>query len=280
MKITRRQFLKAVGGSAATLAGIAGYARFVEPRWLDISHEIVDFGGQATGRIVHISDIHESPQVPMDFIEEGFAAALALKPDIICLTGDFITRRIHDRIAYRAALSTLADAAPTFACLGNHDGGRWAGRHGGYATPDAVADILGESGAVILSDESQMIAVGDANVRLIGIGDLWSQPLNLERAFDFSQDEKTPRIVLGHNPDLKDSIVSYDWDLLLAGHTHGGQVRLPILGTPFGSVRDRRFLEGLHQWSGRRLYVNRGLGNLRGVRFYCRPQITAIDVKA
>ena len=113
-------------------------------------------------------------------LKRGFRRRPRLKPDIICLTGDFITRRIHDRIAYRRALSTLADAAPTFACLGNHDGGRWAGRHGGYATPDAVADILGESGAVILSDESQMIAVGDANVRLIGIGDLWSQPLNLE----------------------------------------------------------------------------------------------------
>jgi predicted MPP superfamily phosphohydrolase len=65
---------------------------------------------------------------------------------------------------------------------------------------------------------------------------------------------------------------------LLAGHTHGGQVRYPpFFNTPHGSVRDRRFLRGLHEWQGRQLYVNQGLGNIYGVRFACRPQVAILD---
>jgi predicted MPP superfamily phosphohydrolase len=66
--------------------------------------------------------------------------------------------------------------------------------------------------------------------------------------------------------------------LLLCGHTHGGQIRLPFVGTPFAPVRDKRFVEGLHQWDGRWMYITRGVGNLHGVRFNCPPEVSLLTL--
>ena len=83
---------------------------------------------------------------------------------------------------------------------------------------------------------------------------------------------------MSHNPDAKIHLRPLDWDLVVCGHTHGGQLRLPFLGTPFAPVADKRYVEGLHRWQERWLYVTRGVGNLHGVRFNCRPQVSVLDL--
>jgi hypothetical protein len=84
--------------------------------------------------------------------------------------------------------------------------------------------------------------------------------------------------VLCHNPDAKELFRRHDGYLMLCGHTHGGQLRLPLLGTPFAPVRDKRYVEGLHPWAGRWLYTTRGVGNLHGLRFHCPPEVSVLDI--
>ncbi len=83
-----------------------------------------------------------------------------------------------------------------------------------------------------------------------------------------------PAILLAHNPDTKDVLADRPWDLMLSGHTHGGQVVLPFVGERFVPVRDKRFIAGLKEWNGRQVYVTRGVGNVAGVRINCRPEVT------
>jgi predicted MPP superfamily phosphohydrolase len=86
------------------------------------------------------------------------------------------------------------------------------------------------------------------------------------------------RILLNHNPDAKDLVRSFEWDLMLCGHTHGGQVRLPLIGAPFAPVQDKRYLHGLYAWDKRWLHITSGVGNLHGLRFNCRPEISLLTV--
>jgi hypothetical protein len=87
-----------------------------------------------------------------------------------------------------------------------------------------------------------------------------------------------PAILLAHNPDTKDVLGDRPWDLMLSGHTHGGQVVLPIVGERFVPVRDKRFIAGLKRWNGRQVYVTRGVGNIDGVRVNCRPEVSVLDL--
>jgi len=194
------------------------------------------------------------------------------------LTGDFITRGYHHLDGYAEVLKPLAANVPTFACLGNHDGGRWAARRHGYADSSRVREVLTRAGVTLLHNSARTIHVRNCNVRLVGVGDLWAGEMQPMIAFAKTDPTAERTIVLSHNPDTKDYMKDYPWDLLLSGHTHGGQVKLPFIGAPVSSVRDKRFLEGLREWEGRWVHVTRGVGNLWGVRFNCPPEVSLITL--
>ena len=84
-------------------------------------------------------------------------------------------------------------------------------------------------------------------------------------------------MVVAHNPDSKDYLKDYRWDLLLSGHTHGGQIVLPFVQN-FAAVRDKRFIAGLYRWEGRQIYITRGVGSLMGIRFNCRPESSILTL--
>jgi len=86
------------------------------------------------------------------------------------------------------------------------------------------------------------------------------------------------KIVLAHNPDSKDYLGDFDWQLMLCGHTHGGQIAVPLLGAPHAPIKDKRFIEGLNPWRDRFIYTTRGVGSLYGTRLYCRPEVSIIDL--
>jgi predicted MPP superfamily phosphohydrolase len=88
-----------------------------------------------------------------------------------------------------------------------------------------------------------------------------------------------PSIVLAHNPDTKDAIEHQSWDLMLSGHTHGGQVVVPFVEPTWAPVVDKRFIAGLYEWSGRQLYITKGVGNHSGVRFGCRPEVSILELR-
>jgi uncharacterized protein len=282
--LSRRRFLGVAG--AAVLAGgtTTVYARRWEPEWLEVRRTQIRTQpsgvAAASIRILHLSDLHASPVVPMGLITEAIARGLAEQPDLVALTGDFVTGRNADWDALREALSVLPVVVPTFACLGNHDGGVWTQRGGRGYTSQRLQQVLAETGIELLHNRSRQITLRGRPVQITGVGDLWAGECQPAIAFFDQQPlpDEALRLVLNHNPDAKDLFNDYPWDLMLCGHTHGGQLRLPLIGTPFAPVADKRFVEGLHPWDGRQIYITRGVGNLHGVRFNCRPEVTLLDV--
>jgi predicted MPP superfamily phosphohydrolase len=148
---------------------------------------------------------------------------------------------------------------------------------GGHKDTSVVRGLLGSANVPLLHNRSEVVRVRDQNIRFAGVPDLWSREVNGDLAFaDVRADD--PAILLAHNPDTKDVLADRPWDLMLSGHTHGGQVVLPVVGARFVPVRDKRFIAGLKQWNGRQVYVTRGVGNIDGVRVNCRPEVTALDL--
>jgi predicted MPP superfamily phosphohydrolase len=275
-RISRRSFLAALalGG-----AGWTGYAHFVEPTWLEVGRHDVPTGIPGPPvKLLHLSDFHASWCVGLDYIREAIEHGLRLQPDLVCVTGDFITSTYADFEGYRRVLARLSSAVPTFACLGNHDGGEWARTCRGYATTEKVQTLLRESGIELLHNKSKILQARGRKFALTGLGDCFALDAHPQQAFDAPIPSDAVRIVLTHNPDTKAILAPYSWDLMLSGHTHGGQVCLPLIGSPWLPVEDKRFVAGLYRWNNRWLHITKGVGNLGGVRFNCRPEVSLLTI--
>ena len=277
--MNRRQFLLL----PLSAIPVAGYARFVEPSWLELTHDRIPVAGLAPGntvRIVQLSDLHVSPVVPKRLVEDAFALALAQKPDVVCLTGDYVTdANPHEESWYRGELRKLSSNAPCFATLGNHDGGAWSGKPRTKPHSTAyVEGLLRSSGIPVLINQRAEITVRGDRLRVVGCGDLWAHQCNPWNALHGVEQDNLPTVILSHNPDSKVMMEEFRWDLMLSGHTHGGQVVMPILGISPAPVNDKRYVKGLKEWNGRMIHVSAGVGNIDGVRFNCRPQVNLLEL--
>jgi uncharacterized protein len=232
-------------------------------------------------RVVHLSDMQPA-QVGLHE-RRAFRAAIALRPDVVCITGDFVDGHPAERVAtitadLFAAMREERLTAPlgVFVVLGDTDG----------SNPGLRA-ALAESGATVLSDEVTQRPLPGSRLWLVGLSNGWSRganPAGLQRLVA-SAPETDVRIVLGHRPDYVRHLVgSSRVDLCLAGHTHGGQVALPLLG-PLVTLTSlpRRFAAGLNDYEGVPLHVSRGIGMERGiaphVRFLCPPEVCLIELR-
>jgi hypothetical protein len=273
----RRLFLASALGLPVAAAA---YARYVEPQWLKFQEVRCSLFPESHAdpiRLLHLSDLHASPPVPKSLIEHAIEIGLAAKPDLICVTGDFVTRaRGFDASWLEGQLRRLSSAAPAFATLGNHDGGQWAHKHGGFRDSSDVSALIKAGQMRLLHNDHCSIEVKGRALRLVGLGDIWAGELAPEQAFPAQNAE--PTIVLSHNPDTKERLRKYPWNLMLCGHTHGGQISLPYFGTPYAPVRDHRYVAGLKPWGHRLIHVTTGVGNLHGVRFNCRPEVSYLLV--
>ena len=284
MKLTRRKFVAGIGGLGAMAGGGLAYMRIGESDWFE--QTITPCATGQTGvadplRVLHLSDLHASDVVPLEMIARAVELGVEMKPDLVVMTGDFWTDKFHHINAYSEVLGPLSDVAPTFAVAGNHDGGRWAQSASGWATLDPLRELLGGARIPLLWNESAVITVGSRQVTLLGVGDSWAGDCAPFRTFASAGDRRPDelRLVLNHNPDAKDEFKDYDWDVMFCGHTHGGQLRIPLLGsTPFAPVRDHGYVAGLNPWQGRQIFTTRGVGNLHGMRFNCRPEISLLLV--
>lgn len=268
------------GGGASGLS----YAFGLEPRWLDVTRHTIPSRWLSKGsrlRILHLSDLHASPVVPFSRIEEAFAAGMAEAPDIICLTGDYITTNTAcDFAQYIRVLGALSEAAPTFATVGNHDGGKWSSTRHGFRSSERVRNMLSEAGITVLQNQSVERQVAGARLQVVGLADFWTREFDSRKAFDgLPKQADCLRVVLSHNPDTKAILQYYSWELMLSGHTHGGQVVIPLVGPPILPVNDTAYYQGLHTWQGRRVYITRGVGGVYGaVRFNCRPEVSILEL--
>ncbi len=276
---SRRKFLlRATCAAAAVFVDM----RFVEPTWLMVGRHRVPILPEngASIRILQLSDLHVSGDVSLAFIEKAVELASQEKPDLICLTGDFITLTWDDWRGYSEVLRPLTQLAPTYATTGNHDGGEWMEYHGGYRTPAKVIDMLEGAGIEVLMNKRADIHLpGKPPIELMGFGDWWAKDFHPYQLLE-GPAPSVPRVVMSHNPDTKDLIGDLGWDLMLSGHTHGGQLTLPWGSTPFAPVKDHRFVRGLHQWQDHWLYITKGVGSIKKMRLNCFPEISVVDLVA
>ena len=279
--MNRRQFLRRGAVTIAT-TGVAavGYTWRIEPHWEQVVEQAMPVSGLPEAligkTIVQLSDLHVGPKVDDGHLVSCFARAAALRPDIVVITGDFLTHvhaRGESQFAHlREVLSHLPKGRlATLGVLGNHDYGRgWSEA----AVADRVVAIVERIGVRILRNDTVEVAGLD----IAGVDDLWARRADATLAL--GKRTGSAAIVLNHNPDALDAL---PWGgyrgWILAGHTHGGQCKPPFLPPPILPVRNTRYAAGeVNLADGRRLYVNRGLGHLIRVRFNVRPEITSFTL--
>ncbi|OGL78566.1 hypothetical protein A3F28_04235 [Candidatus Uhrbacteria bacterium RIFCSPHIGHO2_12_FULL_57_11] len=264
------------------------YGSFIEPRIIRVVRAEVGLTGRrplsAPVRIALISDSHLGPFKRDRFMRRVAAELIRIKPDIVVLAGDLVedaTRTGEAR--YLLPLAEVARRIPVFVALGNHDSG--LGDELDYLPLDEheaeVAGALGEAGAVVLKNEHQVIEVGGVRVLIAGLADIRSGKTDPGAALSGAPPD-IPRIVIAHNPDVVRLLDSREVDLLLAGHTHGGQFRLPGIGslvripTTLGQDVDH----GLFRIGGIPLYITSGIGESGArARLFIPPEIALITVR-
>ncbi len=236
-------------------------------------------------RLVQLSDIHHSSFLSEANIAEAARRANALQPDLIALTGDYVSHSTGYIAGCARALGNLYAPYGVFAVLGNHD--HWT-------DGELMARALEEAGIRVLRNESLHIRRGRAHLCLAGIDDLMVKRDDLGAALAGTTRDEV-RILLAHNPAIIREAAREGVDLVLAGHTHGGQINWRLLlnrnrllvgrhNKPLMrwlQRPSRRFLRGHCYLGATQLYVNRGLGTvLLPLRYGCPPEITLIELRS
>jgi predicted MPP superfamily phosphohydrolase len=252
----------------------------IEPRRVEVTHQQIvitklprTFDGF---RIVQLSDIHHSPFLGMEEIAEAVHRANELRPDLIALTGDYVSHSRDYIDGCAQALGMLRAQHGVFAVLGNHD--HWT-------DAERMAESLTRHGIRVLVNENVRIGLNGSYIRLAGVDDLMVKRDDLPRALRGSASSET-RILLAHNPAIIREAARAGVDLVLSGHTHGGQInwRLLIGREDRKTARwlrrpSRRLMRGHAQLGSTQLYVNRGLGTVVvPLRYGCPPEITVIEL--
>ena len=277
--MTRRKFLIGSGGAAASLALYAGeVARHeleVVERPIPIHRLPPPFHGF---RLVQISDIHLDEYTEPFFLERVVNRVNDLAPDCVLLTGDYVTvgalTAIARNAAYRCAeiLSTLT-CPLRYATLGNHDVG---------VSASLVTDALQSHGIPVLDNRHIPIELDGASLLICGLEDpATSRP---DLTITIPARPEGPVVLLAHEPDYADTVIKHPRfpliDLMLSGHSHGGQIRLPGLGPLVLPPMGRNYPEGLFRFGQMQLYVNRGIGTVGlPFRLNCPAEITVITLK-
>ncbi|MBX7105344.1 MAG: metallophosphoesterase [Gemmataceae bacterium] len=260
------------------------YAVRHEPTWLEVNRLDLPITGLAAGfdgaRVLQISDLHCGRRLPADFLKQSIATAQQEKPDVAVVTGDFI----HHGFKYidRAADGVAELKAPlgVFAVLGNHDHSirNALGLRRYRKLADTLVAALHARGVRVLINENVTLRRKSALLHLAGVDDLWSRRCDVGAALD-NLDPATPRILLAHNPRTVERLEDRRCDLMLSGHTHGGQVDWPGLGRITLSRRNRELAAGLYRRGDTHLYVNKGLGFGWRFRFNVRPEVAVFTLR-
>jgi predicted MPP superfamily phosphohydrolase len=275
INLTRRGFLRGVAAAPlVAVSAASAYASLVEPRAFEVTETdilIRDLPDAFEGfRIAQITDVHHSRIVPIEEVRRVVKLAQAAKPDLIALTGDYTT-------SYRSYIEPCAEAlgglsAPegVWAVLGNHD-------H--YTDAQLTVRALERHRINVLENANTVIKRGSDTLQLAGIGDWTWARADWERSL-YGLDKRRPTVMLSHQPIVLDLPEIEGVSLILSGHTHGGQVSLPILGPPLRFSREFKYVRGLYEKNGTQLYVSAGTGVIGlPVRFGVRPEISILKLK-
>ena len=256
-------------------AGLVQLARaaFAEPYQLAVEQHAIGLRRlprELDGfRIVHLSDIHHSPFTGRQQVERAVEVANSLQPDIIALTGDYVS---HEREYVQPCadmLGRLRARRGVYAVLGNHDN---------WVDAELVTDLFTLAGIKVLNNEGMRFEDRGASFWLAGVQDTMVGLEDLPLALAGSADAEM-KLLLAHNPVILRRAARAGVDLVLSGHTHGGQVAWRSERSASGRVR-RRILRGLGRRGATQIYVTRGLGTVvLPVRYGCLPEVSVLTLR-
>lgn len=277
---TRRQFIR--GSVAAAIAGVAVDSALIEPFEVRIEYVnlVVPRLPQSLQglRIAQLSDFHYGPFTGEREIKRAVEVANALHPDIAVATGDFVTAPLRgnnvipqmaNADACARLLSELHTPLGVFACLGNHDLG---------VDAYGITQILKSQRISVVRNSALTIERNGARIWIAGVDDVLYGKADLNRTL-----AQTPRneftILLAHEPDFADHTKTFPIDVQLSGHSHGGQVSLPLIGAPYYPPLSRKYPRGLYRVDNLHLYTNRGIGTIFvPLRFFALPEVTLLTL--
>ena len=279
--ITRRNFIRLA--AAAGVAAVAADSTLLEPNRPRIVRKEIAlrrWPERLQGfTIALLSDFHYDPYFSAHPLKAAIGMVNGLRPDLIVLTGDFVSMPVFSRDDEKAASAAEPCArllrqmqAPhgLWAIMGNHDYSTDAG---------VVTDALQSQGIHVLANQSVAIEPQGGRFWLSGVNDVLSETANLDSTLhSVPRDEAT--ILLAHEPDYADYVAQHPVDLQLSGHSHGGQVRIPLVRPLYLPDLARKYVWGLYQIGPLTLYTNPGLGTVGlPVRWNCPPEITLLSLR-
>ncbi|HEY8560991.1 MAG TPA: metallophosphoesterase [Pyrinomonadaceae bacterium] len=266
-------------GSETPLRELAGnlshFAKIALAEANSLSLEKIDIGLKRLPkkldgfRLVHLSDIHHSPFTSLEHIARAVKVANRLKPDMFALTGDYVSHEREYIEPVAEALGRLESEFGTFACLGNHD--HWT-------DAELVTDSFRRASINVLINEGFRFTARDASVWLCGVDDYMVGKTDLRAALHGSFPDEM-KLLLAHNPVILRQAARFDVDLVLSGHTHGGQVKLRDEEKRI--LPNRRLKNGLQRRGETQIYITRGIGTVvLPIRYQCPPEISLIELHA
>jgi uncharacterized protein len=269
-------------------AGLALYSGEVERHWIEINSRDITVPGLHAAfdglRVAQLSDIHFDEFTEAFFLRNAVDRINSMKPDIVFLTGDFVTsspisRRIFKDAAPQCAM-VLNDlnCSQRYACLGNHDF---------QVNAKEVTEALTAHGITVLNNNYVPIERNGARFWLAGIEDPVEGQPNPDVAIPVSirNVPNEPVVLLCHAPDYVDNLLAQPAGqaiaVMLSGHTHGGQICLPFVGPLALPAMGRKYVKGWFRFGSLQLHVNRGIGTVNlPFRFNCPPEITFLTLRS
>jgi hypothetical protein len=222
-------------------------------------------------RITQVTDVHHSRIVSIEEVERVVRLAQQTAPDLFALTGDYTSsyRRYIEPCA--EALGRLTAPEGVWAVLGNHD-------H--YTDPELTTRALGRNHVAVLNNSNTVLGRGSEFIQLAGIDDWSWAGVDWPRAF-YKLDPRVPTILLSHQPIVLNVKEAQNANLILSGHTHGGQIKLPLIGAPARfATKDLQYAQGLYQRGNTQLYVSSGTGVIGlPIRLGVRPEIAVLRLR-
>jgi len=286
ISLARRRFLERTALAVSTAPFVAGaYGMFYERLNLEITRRRIKIPRLPRAfegfRIAQLSDIHIGPFMTAKEIRHYVGIANGLKPDLVALTGDFVTWDASTQFAVVDVLAGVRAPFGVYGCLGNHE--MWS------RVEDSITHLFARRGIRILRSEQVLIRSGGEAINLLGVDYQSRSPMGprnqrLVRQYlegvDRLMAPGTANILLSHNPNTFDRAAECGIDLSLAGHTHGGQVTLEFISPDLSPSRlITPYVRGWFEKPGGQLYVNRGIGTIGvPIRFGAPPEITVYEL--
>lgn len=297
-----------------SLIGI--WPRFIEPKLIKSSKIKITLPNLsddiANLKIVQFSDLHFNPDVSDRFLNKLTSKILSLKPDLIVFTGDFLCfSNLQEKNRLKKFLNSLQARFGCFAVFGNHDYDQFVSvnDHGEYdvikpssstvvkgfkrlfskkvlknsvtkraiETPihQELLDLLKETPFNLLHNENALITIGKSKFNICGLGEYSLAKCLPDIAFK-NFDPTYKGIVLSHHPDSFSLLKHYPGDLILSGHTHGGQVNLPFFKKKFILLENRDLVRGLIDKENKKIYITRGVGSVMKFRWFSMPEVLLV----